>query len=257
MSTNIAPKFYKVSNINSVADSEKVAGAIFFDDATRSIYVYNSEGVSVRYDGSARWEVNNRGTTNQYNIVTKATIGDIFVLNSSELQIVTGKKIIDNNNIQFTTVNNDGYSTWKGDLINFSITKEKDVIYQRELISGENIKTVNGYNILGYGNLEINTHNKGYFSSATELENYYPSATQGDIAYVGSGYPYYIYTWDTDNATWINTNNVGGDSNVDLGKYYTKEETLTIINDYHEVLTQEEYDAILAKENKFYFTYEE
>lgn len=42
-----------------------------------------------------------------------------------------------------------------------------------------------------------------------------------------------------------------------LNDYYTKEETYNLIKNYHIVLTQEEYDAIEQKEDKFYYIYEE
>ena len=47
--TEIPYNLYKVANIEDVEDSKKVAGAIFFDDTTRCIYVYGSGGVIKRY----------------------------------------------------------------------------------------------------------------------------------------------------------------------------------------------------------------
>lgn len=67
------------------------------------------------------------------------------------------------------------------------------------------------------------TRNKGYFSSDTELKSAFPSANVGDIAYVGSAYPYQTWTWD--GSAWKKKNDAGGEESVNLGDYYTKEET--------------------------------
>lgn len=101
------------------------------------------------------------------------------------------------------------------------------------------------------------THNKGYFASVDELIQHYPTGRAGDKAYVGTNYPYTIYYWDVDNSSWATDNETGGDEDVDLNNYYTKEETEQEIEDYHIVLTQEAYDGLLIKEDKFYYTYEE
>lgn len=67
------------------------------------------------------------------------------------------------------------------------------------------------------------TRNKGYFSSDTELKSAFPSANVGDIAYVGSAYPYQTWAWD--GSAWKKKNDAGGEESVNLGDYYTKEET--------------------------------
>lgn len=67
------------------------------------------------------------------------------------------------------------------------------------------------------------TRNKGYFSSDTELKSAFPSANMGDIAYVGSAYPY--QTWSWNGSAWEKKNDAGGEESVNLGNYYTKEET--------------------------------
>lgn len=232
--TSIPYKFHKVSDINTVPSSEKTAGSIFFDDATRSIYVYNSEGISVKYDGSTRWDVYNSSTSNQYNIVTNANIGDIFMLSSTELQLVVNKKIINNTTIQFTTLNSEGYSIWKGDLINYYISKIRDVSYQEELISGETIKTINNYSILGEGNIDIDIPNKGYFKTISDLIATHPISSAGSIAYVGTGYPYKIYMYSTTNKDWEDTSTYGGDPEVDISKFLTAT-TFTDDLDFEEI----------------------
>lgn len=97
--------------------------------------------------------------------------------------------------------------------------------------------------------------NKGYFKTIEALQSTYPNASEGSKAYVGEKFPYYIYLWESDG--WVNTNQTGGEETVALGSYYTKEETHEAIEEYHEVISQEEYDALPIKEDKLYFIYEE
>ena len=96
--------------------------------------------------------------------------------------------------------------------------------------------------------------NKGYFATAESLVDAYPTASVGSIAYVGSSYPYAIYVWDD---AWVDSGETGGEESVDLGDYYTKQETHDAIKDEYEVLPQEAYDALDSKEEKLYFCYEE
>jgi hypothetical protein len=96
--------------------------------------------------------------------------------------------------------------------------------------------------------------NKGYFATAESLVDAYPTASAGSIAYVGSSYPYAIYVW---NGSWVDSGETGGEESVDLGDYYTKQETHDAIKDEYEVLPQEAYDALDSKEEKLYFCYEE
>lgn len=96
--------------------------------------------------------------------------------------------------------------------------------------------------------------NKGYFATAESLVNAYPTASAGSIAYVGSSYPYAIYVW---NGSWVDSGETGGDESVNLGDYYSKEETKEVVEDFHVFLTQEAYDALETKEEKLYFCYEE
>lgn len=103
--------------------------------------------------------------------------------------------------------------------------------------------------------LQTSTYkNKGYFATAESLVNAYPTASAGSIAYVGSSYPYAIYTW---NGSWVDSGETGGNESVNLGDYYTKEETARVVEDYHTVLTQEEYDNLGSYEDKLYFCTED
>lgn len=106
--------------------------------------------------------------------------------------------------------------------------------------------------------LKVATYkNKGYFSTEDALVAAYPTASAGSKAYVGSSYPYTIYAWDTDMSAWVSTGDSGGDESVDLGNYYTKEETHEAIRSEYEVLTLAEYESLETKEDKLYFCYEE
>lgn len=67
------------------------------------------------------------------------------------------------------------------------------------------------------------TRNKGYFSTDAALKSAFNSASLGDIAYVGSTYPYQIWAWN--GTEWENTHENGGQESVNLGDYYTKEDT--------------------------------
>jgi hypothetical protein len=67
------------------------------------------------------------------------------------------------------------------------------------------------------------TRNKGYFPSEEALNEAFPSANVGDIAYVGSEYPYQTWAWN--GTIWEKKNDAGGEDSVNLGDYYTKAET--------------------------------
>lgn len=66
------------------------------------------------------------------------------------------------------------------------------------------------------------TKNKGYFKNDTLLKQTYKTATVGDIAYVGTTYPYQIWEWN--GSTWANSGATGGSESVNLNNYVTKEE---------------------------------
>jgi hypothetical protein len=98
---------------------------------------------------------------------------------------------------------------------------------------------------------------KGYFKTKADLEKSYPAATTGSRAFVGAAYPYAIYLWDNEENAWIDSGEVGGDEQVNLDDFYTKEETHEAIKDEYEVISQEAYDRLPSKEEKLYFCYEE
>lgn len=66
--------------------------------------------------------------------------------------------------------------------------------------------------------------NCGYFSTLEALQQSYPKAGAGSKAYVGASYPYAIYLWDDSALVWVDSGATGGEENVELGDYYTKNE---------------------------------
>ena len=119
-----------------------------------------------------------------------------------------------------------------------------------ERINRNNLKIATELTKLGASTYK----NKGYFATAESLVNAYPTASAGSIAYVGSSYPYAIYVW---NGSWVDSGETGGDESVNLGDYFTKEETKEVVEDFHVFLTQEAYDALETKEDKLYFCTED
>lgn len=98
--------------------------------------------------------------------------------------------------------------------------------------------------------------NKGYFKTIEGLRAAYPTASIGSKAYVGTSYPFAVFWWN--GTAWINEGETGGDENLNLSEYYTKEEVQEAIRNSYIVLSQKAYDALEVKEeDKLYFTYEE
>lgn len=120
-----------------------------------------------------------------------------------------------------------------------------------ERINRNNLKVATELTKLGVATYK----NKGYFATAESLVNAFPTASVGSRAYVGTSYPYAIYIWEE--SQWVDSGETGGDESIDLGDYYTKEETHDAIKDEYEVIPQEVYDALENKEEKLYFCYEE
>lgn len=123
---------------------------------------------------------------------------------------------------------------------------------------------------------DITVRNRGYYRSAEELITLNPSAPIGARAYVGTSFPYDVYLWDSVTSTWVYSGDKGGDESLDLDNYYTKDEQLMkeelivtqiqknlsdaiddVKDDYDNVMSEEAYEALAVKEDKFYFTYEE
>lgn len=109
--------------------------------------------------------------------------------------------------------------------------------------------------------------NKGYFKTLEALQAAYPTASLGSKAYVGQTYPYTVYWWTGE---WETEGETGGNESVPLGDYYTKEDVLAILNDfcsvedaegvvedYHVILTESEYEDLALKQEKLYLCYED
>lgn len=99
--------------------------------------------------------------------------------------------------------------------------------------------------------------NKGYFKNVAALTTAYPSASVGSKAYVGSNYPYTIFQWDTTTQSWETDGSTGGDEDINLANYYTKEETIEAIDESRTLISQSAYDALGTYEEKWYYCTED
>lgn len=89
--------------------------------------------------------------------------------------------------------------------IDFRIT-EHDPTKQNVLVSGENIKTVNGESLVGSGNVQANGAFKGWFDDETDLMTRYPSPMAGDFAYVEDASPAQtVSIYKSAAGTWCNS----------------------------------------------------
>lgn len=70
--------------------------------------------------------------------------------------------------------------------------------------------------------------NKGYYATYDELTSIVPQGNMGDIAFIGTNYPYRIYKWN--GTAWIDTFETGGAQNVNLADYYTRDDVDNLIN---------------------------
>ena len=94
--------------------------------------------------------------------------------------------------------------------------------------------------------------NMGLFASLQALQKAYPNPSVGMWAAVGNSIPSPIYRCEKE-GEWKATGEIGGIDPVELNDYYTKEEADKAIRDYHQVLTEEEYEALDKKEDILYF----
>ena len=83
--------------------------------------------------------------------------------------------------------------------------------------------------------------NKGYYDTSDDLKENVKTGTIGDKAYVGLSYPYQIWKWD--GTTWYDTGHTGGEEQVDLGNYYTKEE-INLLNDETDTQIEELFQKV-------------
>lgn len=95
---------------------------------------------------------------------------------------------------------------------------------------------------------------KGYFKSLPDLQATFPTSSLGSIAWVGTKYPFSLFRWS--GTAWETDGTTGGDENLDLSQYYTKEEVNEAIANSIEFLPQSAYDALAVKEEKWYATYD-
>lgn len=103
--------------------------------------------------------------------------------------------------------------------------------------------------------IHVKQPNMGLFASVQALKEAYPKPEVGMWATVGNSIPAPIYRCDST-GVWTATGELGGIDNVDLNDYYTKAEANETMKEYHIVLSEEDYEALETKEDKFYFVTE-
>ena len=118
------------------------------------------------------------------------------------------------------------------------ITTKQDV-----LVSGTNIKTINGTSLLGSGNIEV--------AANVDLSNY---ATKEELNAKQDTLVSGTNIKTINGTSLLGSGDItieGGSGNVDLSNYYTKTETNELVNPKlsQVTLTQAEYDALSTKEN--------
>ena len=107
--------------------------------------------------------------------------------------------------------------------------------------------------------------NKGYFKTLSLLQSAYPTASAGSRAYVGMTYPFLVYWWS--GSSWVHSGETGGDENLDLSQYYTKEEAKAMfvqsdgVRSINASYTQEQLEAMeaagLLEEGVLYLGFEQ
>ncbi len=95
---------------------------------------------------------------------------------------------------------------------------------QRQTSWGDAVNGINSNNVAVSIEIEklknATNKNLGYFLSLSDLQSAFPKGNVGDVAYVGTSYPFKIYKWEND--SWVDTKQTGG-SNVSLNEYITSQ----------------------------------
>lgn len=151
--------------------------------------------------------------------------------------------------------------SWNTEGIVESSTTEKQVFYGEvdvhdDLRVGGNA-TFNG-NVRITGKVHaswVKQPNMGLFASLQALKEAFPEPEVGMWATVGSTIPSPIYRCEVE-GEWSATGEIGGIDPIELNNYYTKEEADAVLNEYHEVITEDAYDSLEEKEDKLYFVIE-
>lgn len=92
---------------------------------------------------------------------------------------------------------------------------------------------------------------KGYFKSLPDLQAAYPTSSLGSIAWVGTKYPFALFRWN--GTAWATDGTTGGDEDLDLSQYYTKEEAKAMfvqsdgVRSINASYTQEQLEAMEAE----------
>lgn len=92
---------------------------------------------------------------------------------------------------------------------------------------------------------------KGYFKSLPDLQAAYPTSSPGSIAWVGTKYPFALFRWN--GTAWATDGTTGGDEDLDLSQYYTKEEAKAMfvqsdgVRSINASYTKEQLEAMAAE----------
>lgn len=92
---------------------------------------------------------------------------------------------------------------------------------------------------------------KGYFKNLPDLQATYPTSSFGSIAWVGTKYPFALFRWN--GTAWATDGTTGGDEDLDLSQYYTKEEAKAMfvqsdgVRSINASYTQEQLEAMEAE----------
>ena len=105
--SDIPYKWHKVADISQVADSEKVAGAVFFDDATETVHIYGAGGVLKIY-GSRKWMWSGLDYST---FVKEVAVGDVVIWITSEHLLVVRKDVTLANTAKVTLMADKGFNT--------------------------------------------------------------------------------------------------------------------------------------------------
>lgn len=104
------------------------------------------------------------------------------------------------------------------------------------------------------------TRNKGYYLTTDALNEAFPTAPNGSIAYVGGVFPFDIYRWD--GTKWEYSGDKGGSEEVNLANYTTQDDVKALLASMFVPVDSEETLRDMLEngnydESKIYYVVEE
>lgn len=182
--------------------------------------------IFTEYNVSALFPTNGIDSGDKYNLALAISIlsnhleaeqknpGTKMIFKNKDNQVESWKF----NGTELSHFTNSGYWTLEGLADEKSLPQVKTIKFVRGLDEENNPVIIDQADLLS----SLNNINKGYFPTVEELRAKYPTANLGDIAFVGTKYPYAIWRWNGEE--WVDTGETGGQEDVDLNNYYTKPE---------------------------------